>query len=170
MRKLIFLGLGNPILSDDAVGIRVIEEIESIIGNNKGIDFVTESMAGLRILDVIQGYDELVIVDAIEKGGKPGTLYKIQLDELGDTLHLTSIHSINLATVIRWGKEMGLVIPDRISIYGIEVRDVLEFSEQMTPEVQRSVKRNAEEIIRREMKTCNKFRHCEPFKNGPGNL
>ena len=150
MKKVLFLGLGNPILSDDAVGIRVVEEIESIMGDSEGMDFVAESMAGLRILDVIQGYDELVIVDAVEKGGVPGTLYKMSIEELDGTLHLTSIHSINLATAIRWGKEMGLVIPGRISIYGVEVENVSEFSEKMTSDVESSVKRNAEEIIGRE--------------------
>ncbi len=151
MRKLLFLGLGNPILSDDAVGIRVVDKIKSIMGDSNGIDFVTGSMAGLRILDVIQGYDELVIVDAIEKGGEPGTLYKIPIEDLEGTLHLTSLHSINLVTAIELGRKMSLKIPKRISIYGIEVKDVVKFSEKMTPEVEESIPKNAEEIIRREV-------------------
>ncbi|MBA7598205.1 MAG: hydrogenase maturation protease [Candidatus Cloacimonadota bacterium] len=151
MRKLLFLGLGNPILSDDAVGIRVVDKIKSIMGDSNGIDFVTGSMAGLRILDVIQGYDELVIVDAIEKGGEPGTLYKIPIEDLESTLHLTSLHSINLVTAIELGRKMSLKIPKRISIYGIEVKDVVKFSEKMTPEVEESIPKNAEEIIRREV-------------------
>lgn len=151
MRKLLFLGLGNPILSDDAVGIRVVDKIKSIMGDSNGIDFVTGSMAGLRILDVIQGYDELVIVDAIEKGGESGTLYKIPIEDLESTLHLTSLHSINLVTAIELGRKMSLKIPKRISIYGIEVKDVVKFSEKMTPEVEESIPKNAEEIIRREV-------------------
>jgi len=151
VRKLLFLGLGNPILSDDAVGIRVVDKIKSIMGDSNGIDFVTGSMAGLRILDVIQGYDELVIVDAIEKGGEPGTLYKIPIEDLESTLHLTSLHSINLVTAIELGRKMSLKIPKRISIYGIEVKDVVKFSEKMTPEVEESIPKNAEEIIRREV-------------------
>jgi len=151
VRKLLFLGLGNPILSDDAVGIRVVDKIKSIMGDSNGIDFVTGSMAGLRILDVIQGYDELVIVDAIEKGGEPGTLYKIPIEDLESTLHLTSLHSINLVTAIELGRKMSLKIPKRISIYGIEVKDVVKFSEKMTPEVEGSIPKNAEEIIRREV-------------------
>lgn len=151
MRKLLFLGLGNPILSDDAVGIRVVDKIKSIMGDSNGIDFVTGSMAGLRILDVIQGYNELVIVDAIEKGGEPGTLYKIPIEDLESTLHLTSLHSINLVTAIELGRKMSLKIPKRISIYGIEVKDVVKFSEKMTPEVEGSIPKNAEEIIRREV-------------------
>jgi len=44
-----------------------------------------------------------------------------------------------------------LKIPKRISIYGIEVKDVVKFSEKMTPEVEESIPKNAEEIIRREV-------------------
>lgn len=151
MKKLLFLGVGNPILSDDAVGIRVVEEIRSIVGDVRGVGFVTGSIAGLRILDVIQGYDDLVIVDAVEMDGEPGSLYKIELEELKNTIHLTSLHSINLATAMKWGREMGLKIPENISIYGIQIKNLLEFSENMTQEVEGSVKRNAREIIRREM-------------------
>ncbi|MCK4232917.1 hydrogenase maturation protease [candidate division WOR-3 bacterium] len=151
MKKLLFLGVGNPILSDDAVGIRVVEEIRSIVGDVRGVGFVTGSIAGLRILDVIQGYDDLVIVDAVEMDGEPGSLYKIELEELKNTIHLTSLHSINLATAMKWGREMGLKIPENISIYGIQIKNLLEFSENMTQEVEGSVKRNAREIIKREM-------------------
>ena len=146
MKRTLILGLGNPILSDDAVGIRTVEKIEKLVGKKDGIDYVKDSVAGLRILDIINGYDKLIIVDAVEKGGKPGTLYKIPLSELDATIHLTSLHSINFAAAIKWGKEMGFKIPEDISIYGIEIIDVVNFSEKMTPEVQNSVERNALKI------------------------
>lgn len=151
MKKILFLGLGNPILSDDAVGIRTVEEIKNIVGERDEIGFTVGNIAGLGILDVIQGYDELVIVDAVEKGGTPGSLYTIPLDELDNSIHLTSIHSINLATAIEFGKKMGMKVPSRISIYGIEVRDVVNFSEKMTREVEKSTRKNAKEIVKREM-------------------
>jgi len=151
MKKMLILGLGNPILSDDAVGIRVVEEIEKIMGKKDAIRFVTGSIAGLHILDVIQGYDELVIVDAVERGGKPGTLHKIQLGELDSTVHLTSLHSINFATAMEFAKKMEMKVPSRISIYGIEVRDVVNFSEKMTREVEKSTRKNAQEIVKREI-------------------
>lgn len=129
----------------------MVEEIASIVGKKKGVDFVTENVAGIRILDIIAGYDKLVIVDAVEKGGKPGELHNISLKELNETVHLTSIHSINFATAIELGKKMGLKIPESISIYGIEIKEVFKFSERMTPEVECSIKSNAVEIIEREL-------------------
>jgi len=148
---MLFLGLGNPILSDDAVGIRVVEEIKSIVGKKDGIEFTVGDIAGVDILDVIRGYDELVIVDAVKKGGTPGSLYTISLDELNDSIHLTSIHSINFATAMEFGRKMGIKVPSRISIYGIEVRDVVTFSEKMTREVEKSTRKNAQEIVNMEI-------------------
>ncbi|OQX52354.1 MAG: hypothetical protein B5M53_08815 [Candidatus Cloacimonas sp. 4484_209] len=65
MKRTLILGLGNPILSDDAVGIRTVEKIEKLVGKKDGIDYVKDSVAGLRILDIINGYDKLIIVDAV---------------------------------------------------------------------------------------------------------
>jgi len=149
--RILFLGLGNPILSDDGVGIRVVEEIKRILGERDGIYFDTGNINSLHILDAIQGYDKVVIVDAIKKGGKPGTLYHIPLEELEPTIHHTSLHTINLATAIDLGKRLSREMPTEISIYGIEVKDTERFSENLTPELEKRVPEIVEEVIKREM-------------------
>lgn len=151
MKKTLFLGLGNPILSDDAAGIRVVKEIEKIIGNRDGIFFATESVDGLRLLDVIGGYARVIIVDAIRGGGKSGSLYELSLEDLEKTIHLTCVHSINFATALKMGKKTGGMIPEDISIYGVEVKNVQEFKERMSPDVERSIPGIARKIVRKEM-------------------
>lgn len=150
--KILFLGLGNPILSDDAVGIKVVEEIKRILGKRDGIYFDTGNINSLHILDAIQGYGKVVIVDAVKKGGEPGTLYHIPLEELQATIHHTSLHTINLATAIRLGKEISKDMPEEISIYGVEVKDIENFSEELTEEVKRAISGIAQEIMRKEIK------------------
>jgi len=150
MAKILILGLGNPILSDDAVGIRIVEKIKSIIGEREGIDFDAGNMNSFHLLDIIEGYDRLVIVDAIKKGGEAGTLYNIPLEELDDTIHHSSIHTVNLATAIRFGQKMGELMPEYISIYGVEVEDIENFSEELTDKVKRAVPGITQEIIKRE--------------------
>jgi hydrogenase maturation protease len=150
MGRTLILGLGNPILSDDAVGIRIVETIEEIIGEIEGVDYVTGSISGMSFLDCIQGYDKLVLVDAVERGAPPGTLHYISLDELVRTLHFTSVHSLNLATAIELGRRAGMKIPPCISIYGVEVGNIIDFSMKMTAQVEKSVFTNAETIIERE--------------------
>ncbi len=151
MKKTLFLGLGNPILSDDAVGIRVVQEIEKMLGDRDGICFARESVDGLRLLDVIRGYDRLIIVDAIRTRDRPGSLYELSIGELEKAIHLTCVHSINFATALRMAKEAGEKIPEEMSIYGVGVRSVREFKERMSPEVERSVPGIARRVVKKEM-------------------
>lgn len=145
--RILFLGLGNPILSDDGVGIKVVEEI----AKKREVEFLTGNINCFQILDIIQGYDRVVIVDAVKKGGEPGTLYPIPLKELEPSIHNTSLHTINLATAIKLGKKLSREMPTEISIYGIEVKDTERFSERFTPEIEKRIPEIVREIIRREM-------------------
>jgi hydrogenase maturation protease len=147
MKKILFLGLGNPILSDDAVGIHVVKEIERILGMRRNTRFMTGSFAGLHLLDAIQGYDEVIIVDALEGNGTPGTLRKVPFEEMPATRNLSSFHSMNLMTAMRWGKDIGMNLPTSIAIYGIETHNVTAFSERMSSDVERRVPENARKII-----------------------
>jgi hydrogenase maturation protease len=150
MEKILFLGLGNPILSDDAVGIHVVNEIEHILGDRPGISFLTGSFTGLHMLDAIQGYDTAIIIDAIEGGDAPGTLMRIDLEEMPATSHLTSLHSMDLMTAMKWGRDAGMDMPLRITVYGIHTENVVSFSEHMSQAVEQMVTINAEKIISQE--------------------
>lgn len=70
--KIIVVGLGNPILSDDSVGIRVARVLNERI-TQPGINVVEASIAGLDFLDFLTGYDKAIIVDAVNtEGGRQG--------------------------------------------------------------------------------------------------
>ena len=137
--KTLVLGLGNPILSDDSVGFRVIEQLKAKF-DKPGLTFVESMASGFSLLDVIIGYDRLIIVDAIQtKGGQAGQIYRFTLDDLVDTRHSSSPHSVNLATAIEIGKKAEKPLPQEIVIFGIEVADVTHFGERCTPEVEKAI-------------------------------
>lgn len=127
------LGLGNPILSDDGVGLQVVRQLKAKF-DKPDLDFMESSTAGLDLLDLITGYDRLIIIDAIKtEGGKAGQIYKLNLEELSPTYHLASPHDINLATALELGRRLGMALPQEIVIFAIEVADVTTFSEKCTP-------------------------------------
>ncbi len=133
--KLLILGLGNTIVSDDGVGIYVGRQVKDLLAG-PGVDFIEASLAGLELLDYICGYEHLVIIDAIQtQGGIPGSLYYLSEESLSWTVRLASIHDVNLATALEFGRRMGMDVPDRVEIYAIEVSDLKTFSESCTPEV-----------------------------------
>jgi hydrogenase maturation protease len=148
--KTLLLGLGNPILKDDSVGLRVLGKMaERLTAEN--IDFKEACFANIDILDVIEPYDRLIIIDSIKtKGGRPGQLYPLRLEDFQLTMHLSCPHDINLATALELGRRLGMHMPKEIRIYAIEVEDNQTFSESCSPSVERAIPGIVEEIAQRE--------------------
>ena len=137
--KTLVLGLGNPILSDDALGIRVAQEVEKNLDDPQ-VAIAEASLAGIGLLDLITGYDAVIIVDAIQtKEGKAGQIYRMSPEDFSFTKRFSSPHQINLMTALELGQMLGLAIPQRITIFAMEAEDVTSFSETCTPEVERAI-------------------------------
>ncbi|MFB0559214.1 MAG: hydrogenase maturation protease [Dehalococcoidales bacterium] len=137
--KTLVLGLGNPILSDDSVGFRVIQGLRARF-SRPGLTLMESSASGLGLLDLIIGYDRVIFIDAIQtEDGQAGKIYRLNTENLGGTCHLASSHGINLATAVELGEKLGMALPQQIIIFAIEVVDVTTFSERCTPEVEKAV-------------------------------
>lgn len=137
--KTLILGLGNPILSDDGVGIHIAEELKGRL-NQPEITVMETSMAGLDILDLLAGYERALIIDAIQtKDGKVGQVYRLEPDAFDATRHASTPHDVNFATALELGRKLGLALPQRIIIFGIEVEDVTTYSERCTPGVEQTI-------------------------------
>jgi hydrogenase maturation protease len=141
--KTLVLGLGNPILSDDGVGIRVAREVADQFGNADAT--VAElSETGLGLLDSITGYEHVIIVDAIQtKEGNAGQIYRLGLEDLTLTRYFSSPHQINLAL----GKMLGFAMPERVTIFAVEAEDVTTFSEQCTPDIEKVIPEVARMVL-----------------------
>ena len=137
--KTLVLGLGNPILSDDAVGIRVAQEVGKKLDNPQ-ITVSEASVAGLSLLDSIVGYDKVIIIDAIQtEKGRAGQIYRMGVDDFSLTKHFSSPHQINLVTALELGKMLNLAMPQEINILAVEARDVSTFGERCTPAVEKAI-------------------------------
>ncbi len=135
MRKTIVLGVGNSILSDDTIGLVVARRLEERFGDRDDVDFGYNEEAGFTLLEESLGYGRLVIIDSILTGADPGTIHRLDLADLGRSIHSNSPHGMNLATVLALGRSQGMDVPHEVSIYAIEVVDTLTFSEELTPEL-----------------------------------
>lgn len=141
--KALILGMGNPILSDDGVGLFVAGELR---GKIPGVDVMTTAMVGLSLLDEIVGYDTLFLIDAVTtKGRCPGELKKLALGEA--SLHLFSSHGLNFPELVRLGQDLGYQMPTVAAIYGIEIGDELDFGERLSPGLHEKTKSIIQEIV-----------------------
>lgn len=141
----LILGIGNPILTDDGVGIKIARKLKE---GNLQAEVAETSESGIALLDLIPGYDKLIIIDSIKTDeGKPGDVYKIELEDLSPTMDFTSLHGISIATALELGRMMGYKMPKCVSLYAVEVKDNVTFSEDCTPEVEKRVPLIIEQII-----------------------
>ncbi|MBD3348593.1 MAG: hydrogenase maturation protease [Candidatus Eisenbacteria bacterium] len=145
MRTLV-LGVGNSILSDDAVGLVVARRLEERFGGRDDADFGYNEEAGFTLLEESLGYERLVVVDSILTGVEPGTIHRLDLSDLGRSIHSNSPHGMNLATVMALGRAQGMDVPDDVRIYAIEVIDTLTFGEELTPQMAERVGGIVDEI------------------------
>lgn len=135
--KTLILGLGNPLLTDDGVGIHIVRALAGQL-DRPDIEVVEASLGGLRLLDTVAGCDRLILVDAIQTGGRAGQVHRLTSNDLLSSLHAGSSHDLSLSAALELGRQLGLILPEDevITIVAVEVEDVLTFGETCTPQVQ----------------------------------
>ncbi len=147
-KEILILGLGNEILTDDGIGPRLVRDIESEI-NNPNVHFNTASSGGLEIMEYIQGYKKVIIVDAIRTGnGNPGDVYCFTPSDFRETLNLSNLHDINFITALELGKSLNLDLTDDLHIIAVEIIEVMEFNEKFTLPVTEKYSEIQEKVFR----------------------
>jgi hydrogenase maturation protease len=139
--KTLVLGLGNPILTDDGIGVHVARALSKCYQRDD-VTIAEASIGGLRLLDTLAGHDRAVLVDAIQTpGGQPGQVYRLGPKDLRASLHSGSTHDLSLPGTLTLGRGLGMKLPEDedIVIIAVEVKDVLTFGEACTERVQAAV-------------------------------
>lgn len=153
--KTLIVGLGNPYLTDDGVGVRIAYELEKVLGNwrlgsdgevldnpnpQSSVHVAEASVGGLRLMELMIGYDRVIIADAYTRPGErqPGRIHRLTLEDLRDvtpTQHSASAHDATLVTALDAGQALGFHLPHEVVIYAVEVENVLDFNEEPTTAV-----------------------------------
>lgn len=148
MKRIIIIGLGNPIVSDDSVGVHAARSLYNVKEVREVADVQEVYAGGLRLLDVLAGYKRAIIIDAMQTGAAPGTVRKFSIADLPKTRNLASTHDADLPTALEAGRKLGMELPGEIVVFGIEAEDVVTFSEKLTPAVARGLEEAIRQIIR----------------------
>ena len=134
--KILILGLGNEILTDDAIGPKIVFHLQDNLKYQK-LKFDTAACGGLELVEMISGYNQVVIIDAIKTlKGIPGNMYKFSPEDFQETLHISSFHDVSFLTGLQLAKTLNITIPSEITILAIEIIEDLVFSDQLSPELQ----------------------------------
>lgn len=127
------LGIGNEILTDDGIGPRLVNDLSKDC-LKPGVHFGYACVGGLEIIELLNGYDEAILIDAIRtKSGIPGSVYLFGPDDFRETMHLSNLHDISFLTALKLGKKLNIKLPEEIRIIAVEIIEDQEFSDELTP-------------------------------------
>jgi hydrogenase maturation protease len=136
--RVVVVGLGNPALGDDAIGIVVVRELMTRLPP-EAATVVESPWGGMRFLDLLAGYDAAVIVDAITwKRGPPGTVYHLSPEQALPMVRATTFHDIPIGHALQLGGMLGIPMPTRVVLLAIEAADTTA-SGHLDPAVAASV-------------------------------
>jgi len=132
--------MGNTILNDDAIGIIIVRYLSTHLKNISGIDFKETSWGGFRIIDLMRGYDYVIIMDSIKtEKSFPGHIHHLKTSDLLHTLRLNSYHDINFITAIKLAEALNEKMPPAIDILAIEVENNFTIVEKLSNEIKESI-------------------------------
>ncbi len=135
MKKLLVMGIGNMLLTDDGIGVFAAQKLLT----EKFPDNVTVLEAGTFTQDVFylfEGYDAILVLDIVHAQGKPGTIYKLSESDLVDNeKQRLSIHDIDLIDSLNMAELLHGHRP-KIQVLGMEPDDFTTWNIGLSPKVQ----------------------------------
>ncbi len=135
----VIIGMGNPLLSDDGVGIAVATAVAERLQSRMDLTLLELHIGGIRLMEAMAGFKRAVVVDAMLSGARPGTLRCFDHHEFVTTKNTFSSHDTDFATAFDLGRLTGVPLPDQVSFWGIEAREFDLFGERFTDEVAAAV-------------------------------
>lgn len=133
---IVVLGVGNILLKDEGVGVKVVEELQRRYEFPEHVEVIDGGTQGLWLMATIQEADHLVVVDAVTCGGEPGSLYRLEKDDLPSGLRSKqSAHDSDLVEALNLCKLMDSE-PKTVVVVGIEPADIQPFGLELTGPVQ----------------------------------
>jgi hydrogenase maturation protease len=118
---VVVLGLGNPLMADEGIGIHLIERLTKLASQYPGVDFVDVGTASMSVLHLIEGRRKAVFIDCAFMGEEPGAIRRFTPEDVRSTKLLArhSLHETDLLHILDLAKQLGQA-PEEVVIFGIQ--------------------------------------------------
>jgi len=155
--KTLVLALGNDLLGDDGVGLLAARRVRGALeeaaaggsenGGSECVDIVESGEAGLALLEMMEGYRNAILLDAIVTGAHPpGTIIEFGVEDFARVL-APSPHYAGLPEVLALARRLDVDFPEDIRVLAMEVENPYEFQETLTEAVGRALPGYVEAIL-----------------------
>ncbi|MCE4610806.1 MAG: hydrogenase maturation protease [Desulfurococcales archaeon] len=158
-KKVLIAGFGSLLQGDDSFGIRLLASVEAELRRIGGIDVLEASTNGIMMVQqLMEGYDVLIILDAISMGGEPGELYVLELEDVKSSSndYVTSIaqlHEINPQSALQIAKALK-VLPPRVYFIGCEPA-AIDFTLEVSPPMYKCLERARRALLTLVTSVCS---------------
>jgi hydrogenase maturation protease len=159
--RTLILGVGNLLLSDEGVGLRVVEQLAGAYELPESVQILDGGTLGLDLLYYLEGIENLLIVDAVEMGKEPGTLLRLEGDEVPSFLSIKmSPHQIGIPDMLFAAKLKDLY-PRNVVLWGVQPA-TLETGLKLSPAVAAQV----DVLVSRIVEQLEKWQEGPRRRNG----
>lgn len=145
MNPVRIIGVGNPLMGDDGVGIAAAGRL-SALPLPAGVEVMDGGTGGLTLLELMAGAETVLLIDAVAMGKPAGSIVCFSADEIDPEEEAgLSLHETGLPAVFALGREMGL-LPPRIVVFGVEPA-VVERRLGLSPVVAAALESLVEQVL-----------------------
>jgi len=159
----VVIGLGNPLMADDGIGLVALERLAGDWDLGDGIELVDGGTWGMNLLPLLEASDDVIFLDAIRTGAAPGTVVTLEREELPRGLMLKmSPHQIDLREVLALLALRG-TLPARLVALGI-APDRVEMSTALSAVAEAALPALLQRVT---ALLAERGHHCQPRSAAP---
>jgi hydrogenase maturation protease len=137
-QRILILGIGNPLMTDEGVGVRVAEILMGSYELPEGIEVIDAGTMGLGILNLFRDRDLVIVLDAVDNTGhEPGTVVIMTPEQLAPAQVMHSLHDMRFSNVLEAAALTG-VEPEAICV-GVQVESMEQWVMELTPAVEEAL-------------------------------
>jgi len=140
------IGVGNVWRGDDAVGLQAARRLRERLGLS--VEVIEAEGDDLALLDLMEGAEHIILIDAVRGGGQPGTTVRLNLstESRWGTVVPCSTHAMGVADAVDLARALGR-LPKQIILYGIEIESV-ESGAPLSGSVREGLDKVVEQVYR----------------------
>ena len=144
-QKIVILGVGNLLLSDEGVGVHVAHELMKMELPPE-VSVVEGGTDGFRLLNIITETDRMIVIDAVRGGADPASIYRFDVKDVRSVPpgFMTSVHQVGILEVIELSDLIGKT--PSTTVIGVEPKS-LEMRMELSPEVKEKIPRIIELVL-----------------------
>lgn len=138
VERITVMGIGNPLMKDEGVGVRVMEVMMGTLAFPDNVTLVDAGTMGMGILNLFKECDYLLVIDAVDGTGEaPGTVVRLTPEDLAPNQVKHSMHDVRLVDVLEAAMLMGH--QPKADCIGIQIADMSSVAISLTPDVDAAV-------------------------------